>query len=566
MTTQSPGQPRPPRATPRAAPPTDQSVKDTLESIVVAFALAFVFRAFVCEAFLIPTGSMAPTLLGQHLRVTDPQTGYRFAVGVDPPTTLLDGDGGFASNRDARSPLTGRDIDVPRGTKARPGDRILVLKYLYGVSPPKRWDVVVFKAPHEPQTNYIKRLIGLPNEAVAMLDGNVYTHPIAPHADAPPIDAPGWQIARKTDRPDTQASVFRTIYDSRYIPDAPIDPHANTAEPDAWPPPWTPVGDTADQWLLQGQREYTYRADTPGSLRFDFERHDYASRHARYPYNQFKRASNREPIEDIRLAVDVRPQAHGTELELRTTARLGGEHRARQPVIARIDATGSARLYTRDPGADADRPLSAAHQTTPLQRDRITRVELWHVDQHTILRINGTRVAEHRDDPTLAQVLAGPSPTHTPDVSISLSAPATLTRVVLDRDLYYAGQPSFQSARGALFRRPAPTGDEPDPDAPPTHIADPAALPFAIGPDRFWVIGDNSPHSDDGRFWNHIDPAVRSRFFDPAEFDNGRSPAGLVPRNLMVGRAFFVYFPAPLAITPDRHGLIPNFADMRFIK
>jgi signal peptidase I len=41
-------------------------VRETLESIIVAFILAFLFRAFVAEAFVIPTGSMAPTLMGAH--------------------------------------------------------------------------------------------------------------------------------------------------------------------------------------------------------------------------------------------------------------------------------------------------------------------------------------------------------------------------------------------------------------------------------------------------------------------------------------------------------------------
>ncbi len=43
-----------------------EGVKETIESIVVALILAFVFRAFVIEAFVIPTGSMAPTLYGAH--------------------------------------------------------------------------------------------------------------------------------------------------------------------------------------------------------------------------------------------------------------------------------------------------------------------------------------------------------------------------------------------------------------------------------------------------------------------------------------------------------------------
>ena len=37
----------------------DDTIKDTFEAIVIAFILAFVFRAYVVEAFVIPTGSMA---------------------------------------------------------------------------------------------------------------------------------------------------------------------------------------------------------------------------------------------------------------------------------------------------------------------------------------------------------------------------------------------------------------------------------------------------------------------------------------------------------------------------
>jgi signal peptidase I len=44
-------------------------VRETIESIAVAVVLAFLFRAFVAEAFVIPTGSMAPTLQGRHMDV-----------------------------------------------------------------------------------------------------------------------------------------------------------------------------------------------------------------------------------------------------------------------------------------------------------------------------------------------------------------------------------------------------------------------------------------------------------------------------------------------------------------
>src|SRR5258705_43367 len=55
-----------------------KGVKETVESILIAFILAFVFRAFVVEAFVIPTGSMAPTLLGAQMRFTCKECGYTF--------------------------------------------------------------------------------------------------------------------------------------------------------------------------------------------------------------------------------------------------------------------------------------------------------------------------------------------------------------------------------------------------------------------------------------------------------------------------------------------------------
>ena len=56
----------------------DGGIKETVESILVAFILAFIFRAFVVEAFVIPTGSMAPTLLGAHMRYHCDDCGYGF--------------------------------------------------------------------------------------------------------------------------------------------------------------------------------------------------------------------------------------------------------------------------------------------------------------------------------------------------------------------------------------------------------------------------------------------------------------------------------------------------------
>ncbi len=53
-------------------------IADTFEWLITAFILAFVFRAFVMEAFRIPTGSMADTLKGAHFRLRCRQCGYKY--------------------------------------------------------------------------------------------------------------------------------------------------------------------------------------------------------------------------------------------------------------------------------------------------------------------------------------------------------------------------------------------------------------------------------------------------------------------------------------------------------
>ncbi len=56
------------------------------------------------------------------------------------------------------------------------GDYLLVNQLSYRLGKPQRGDVVVFKAPPEPETNYIKRIIGLPGETVELKDGRYYIY------------------------------------------------------------------------------------------------------------------------------------------------------------------------------------------------------------------------------------------------------------------------------------------------------------------------------------------------------------------------------------------------------
>ncbi|HET6147436.1 MAG TPA: signal peptidase I [Polyangia bacterium] len=112
------------------------TLREYSESIGVAIAIALVLRAFVVEAFQIPSGSMIPTLeVGDHIFVS------KFAYGLGIPFTNI---------------------------------KILELNQ------PERGDVIVFKYPIDPSTDYIKRVVGLPGDVVEVRQHEVFIngHPM----------------------------------------------------------------------------------------------------------------------------------------------------------------------------------------------------------------------------------------------------------------------------------------------------------------------------------------------------------------------------------------------------
>src|SRR5215211_5912031 len=162
-----------PAAVEKAAPTPKESHRETIESIVVAFILALLIRGFEAEAFVIPTGSMAPTLMGRHKEVACPQCGYVYPVNA-------------AEDKEPVAWGTCANCRFQTRVDGEPsfkGDRILVMKFPYdlptlpGAGPPQRWDVVVFKYPEEPEVNYIKRLVGLPDEDLRIDYGDILTRP-----------------------------------------------------------------------------------------------------------------------------------------------------------------------------------------------------------------------------------------------------------------------------------------------------------------------------------------------------------------------------------------------------
>ena len=117
-----------------------KAIRETVEAVVVAFILAFLFRTFEAEAFVIPTGSMAPTLMGQHkdLRLS-PSAAIPLSAGASSEAEDVQQQrAGAAAHRDrgdlSAVPLSrvGRSRHRRRARQhpTYGGDRILVSKTL----------------------------------------------------------------------------------------------------------------------------------------------------------------------------------------------------------------------------------------------------------------------------------------------------------------------------------------------------------------------------------------------------------------------------------------------------
>jgi signal peptidase I len=135
-------------------------------SLVLGSIATFLVRTFAYEAFTIPTNSMAPTLLGEHLKAHCPDCGSPgygmlpdLTRGVPPDDVLM------VCSKELKS----FHASAKNGTRGE-GDCILVCKLVQ----PKRWDLIEFRAPPDPSVKYVKRLVGLPGEKLAIHDGAIW--------------------------------------------------------------------------------------------------------------------------------------------------------------------------------------------------------------------------------------------------------------------------------------------------------------------------------------------------------------------------------------------------------
>ncbi len=558
------------------------SIRETIESIVVAFILAFLFRAFEAEAFVIPTGSMAPTLMGAHKDIACPQCGYQYAAGASSESDDVAQQGGYRGPLnevvDVTCPLCRYTVNVdPQTPEGREyptygGDRILVTKFTFDFAEPRRWDVTVFKFPGGAETNYIKRMVGLPNETLRIWHGDVY------------IKAPGEKRFHLERRPPAKLQAMaQVVYDNDYVVDA--------MTKKGWPVRWQPVPDGSAAaesvgWTTSdGSRSYEIDGSEPNVRWLGYQ-------HFVPDLNDWKRLDQGPLPKDYQPKPSLITDFYGYDTSVQRNrtpyqAQFLGRHWVGDLLLeCQLEVTkpeGTANFELVKGGAhfrceidcatgEATLAIDARDDYKPRAETRVRgagshQVEFANVDNQLWLWIDGSPIAF--DAETTYPPLGNDHPQSNEQDPGDLlparigahGAGLRVSDLRLRRDIYYiattghADVTDYSSPSALVYRLTYDqlaefwkTPAEWNPATGPNPFDQRGEAVFPLAEDQFFMLGDNSPLSLDARLW---------------------SAEPYVDRKLLVGKALYIFWPHSfdtLPGTPIPFPFFPNFARMKFIR
>jgi signal peptidase I len=133
------------------------AVRDIIETLLLTVIIFFVVQSVV-KNFKVEGSSMEPTLHNGEFLIVDKAVYWSFAPGLV-------------------------HLVLPGATTAGDTGRVFLFH------PPERGDIIVFEYPRDPSRDFIKRVIGVPGDVVAIRDGEVLVNgqPLRePYIEAPP--------------------------------------------------------------------------------------------------------------------------------------------------------------------------------------------------------------------------------------------------------------------------------------------------------------------------------------------------------------------------------------------
>ena len=465
------------------------ALRQTVELMVLLSLCVLLVRTFSAEAYVVPTGSMAPTLLGLHRELTCPNCQFVFVVGIDE-----DGHTGHAVCPNCGQGGLDKIPSIECG-----GDRVLVQKFLYECQRPRRWEVAVFHFPGEPTQAYVKRVVGLPGDSIRIDEGDIV------------VDG---HIVRKS---LSELRAMRIlIHDSRFRPaDAGRFPRWSYRAGGGY-------RSRVSGWSAQDGR--FIHAVVPGRTRpiddwliyrhWDPSRGGYGPVRDSYAYNGAEvRAENEIKDLGLEARLSVQESVESISVLIRS---------ASDSFLVTIPVAGQAPMEVVRNGRRL--PLTACSNPFEAKGSwpRSVALEASVFDRRLLVAIDGQLLFAPLD---YENPLVGPLPGDSP-IGLGVRGGAlTVNELRIYRDIYYT------ASLADTPRHPYGT-----------------MSPVRLGDDEFFVLGDNSPVSNDSRFWTE-GPVVRGSMF--------------------VGKPFLVHLPGqvvPLQVFGRSFCWVPDPRRIRYIR
>jgi signal peptidase I len=449
------------------------------------------------EAFKIPTGSMAPTLLGVHKDVKCPNCNWK-----------------FKSNHNVNYVKCSNCLYKIRisDNGKRGGSRILVNKFSYDFGKPRRWDVAVFKYPfgdvtcmscgfsssqsmicekctnspkkenllkskvngffkrsfginqyhkvvckscntvgaisceqcgstnvHVVRKNYIKRLIGLPEEKLQVVNGDIYIND---------------KIVRKPEK--VQDSLWVPVFDSNYSAKQEIVENWEVQD---------------ENWDISNEQLHLIKPD-------GIEQKSYIT---------FKRDITDNSVYNSEII-----NAISADIMLAFNVITTGENGGILILLEEDDKTYEVFIRSREEKKESYVKISGSvvdsNTDAFIDPEKVCRVEFSNADNEIILKLNDSVVFSHTYDTDLSSLDGYTKSSKLKFGGINIEA--VFKNILISRDVYYS-----ESGKWGTYN------------------------PVEIGEKQYFFLGDNSRNSNDSRYWK------------------------FVPESNMVGRAFMVFWP-----------------------